>query len=187
MYPGYKPIDIRLPLGLDIFAATRDYASSLSLQNADLLTNLAIRYILENKVDRGVNLLKATNKAIKEEITFLKTGEKPSFQELRNYIIRYNDEIVSRMLNRSPLFSYDIEKLNNYYKINTEYLKLACRKGDENPFIDFIKTVRIIQNTNNIRIVRYYEYKLEAYIKSLGIKEIYDLNNILEHINLMFI
>lgn len=188
-YPGYKPIDLRLPVGLNIFAGGGSSKSSsklLSLKDADLLTNLAVRYILDGKINRGLILLKATNEAIKEEIQFLRTGKKPRFQELQIYLQRYEDKLVGRRLEHLPLFSYDEQKLEKYRKANEKYLKLASEKGDKSPFVYFINTVRLIRKTTNPRIIQDSEYKLGGYIISLGIEEIFNIDNILAYINLNF-
>lgn len=158
-YFRYLPLDFEFLIGRDIAAS-----KSSILDEAFVLTRIGIKLIVDGNLHTGTELLIATQKAIEEDIDFIKNGKEPRYAELRAYSDRHSKakgfknsaDLGNILLGTSPpLSSYNLDLCKRYYEINRKYLNYS----ESNDFLSLKTYVelrnQLINESNKKKIDRY--------------------------------
>lgn len=171
-YFWHLPLDMEFLLGVDLTASENSI-----LDEAFVLTRIGVKLILDGYLHVGTELLTATQKAIGEDIDFIKTGKEPKYAELRMCIYNYFEDktfkdianLINQLLERSPPFSsYDLDLCERYYKINRKYLNYS-KSNDFLSLGTFVKIKDRLINEPSINKIEKYGYILKSILRSTGI------------------
>jgi hypothetical protein len=146
-YGGYFPIDFEFLLGEEVMGLSSRKGQRKNLENAHLLTKIAVRYILDGHYLKGKDLLQATKGVFEEDFEFLETGKCPSYDNLRIYAVTHDDEIVGDFVNNNPpITDYDVNQCLKHYEINDKYLNYTKKGGSIHSFRNILdlKTHRCV-------------------------------------------
>ena len=167
-------IDLEFPFGEKLTGISHHKISEKILENAHLLTKIAVRYFLNDYYLKGKDLLHATKKAIEEDIEFLKTGKSPEYINLRIYVGTYDDEIVKLLINKTPpIVDCNIDQCIKYYEINDKYLNFTKESETLRSFESLLDIKRHLQNASNSKNFRIYLYLYKTILMAMGIEEDY--------------
>ncbi|MCK4347926.1 MAG: hypothetical protein KAW47_04845 [Thermoplasmatales archaeon] len=146
--------------------------SKHSLEDAHILTKIAIRYILNEFYLKGKDLLHATKESIREDIEFLERGKPPSYISLRRYVSTYNDKIVEAYVNKNPpIIDCDMKQCKKYYKINNKYLNFTEESETLRSFESFLDIKKHLLETSNSKEFRNYLFIYKTILISMGIED----------------
>ena len=171
-YFWYMPLDFEFLIGADLAAS-----ESSILDEAFVLTRIGTKLILDGNLYTGTELLNATQKAIEEDIDFIKNGKEPRYEELRAYIYKHSEskgfknsaDLGNILLGTSPpLSSYNLDLCKRYHEINRKYLNYSKSK-DFLSLRTYVKLRNQLINESNIKKIDKYKFKAITILRSMNI------------------
>jgi hypothetical protein len=180
----YLPLDFEFLIGADLAAS-----ESSILDEAFVLTRIGTKLILDGNLYTGTELLIATQKAIEEDIDFIKNGKEPRYAELRAYIYKHSGskgfknsaDLGNILLGTSPpLSSYNLDLCKRYYEINRKYLNYS-KSNDFLSLKTYVKLRNQLINESNIKKIDRYKFMAITILRTMNINTntIEDLRDLL--------
>jgi hypothetical protein len=170
--PIYFPLNVVFLIGVDITANKRSM-----LDEAFVLTRIAVKLILDGHFHIGTELLTATRKAIEEDMDLIKSGKNPQYTELINCVNEYQEDrtikgiakLIDLLLGNSPpVTSSNLDLCEKYYKINETYLNYS-KTEDFFSLKSFMKIRTRLINESDISKIHEYKQILKSILKSMRI------------------
>ena len=183
-YFWYMPLDFEFLIGADLAAS-----ESSILDEAFVLTRIGTKLILDGNLYTGTELLIATQKAIEEDMDFIKNGKEPRYAELRAYIYKHSEskgfknsaDLGNILLGTSPpLSSYNLDLCKRYYEINRKYLNYS-KSNDFLSLKTYVKLRNQLINESNPNKIDKYKFKTITILRTMNINTntIEDLRDLL--------